>query len=246
MTPNPPTRAANPARPVSAICVAAGSGRRMGAARNKVLLDLAGEPLVVHTLRHLAAAGIDEIVLVIRDDDRDAIAAALLPLRLAGRIRFARGGAQRADSVRAGVLAASHDADYLLVHDAARPFVAPRLVADLLAAARRTGAAIPGLPLVDTVKRVANDVVLGTLDRSELRGIQTPQAFEAALLRRALAAAPAEFAPTDDAGWIEREGGAVEVVAGDPLNVKITTTADLALAPALLAAFRQRDGEPPP
>lgn len=226
---------------VSCVIVAAGSGQRIGAGRNKVLLEVAGRPLLAHTLTHLAACrALAEIVIVVKEADQAEIAAVASACPISPTIRFARGGAERADSVRSGVAATDPAAEVILIHDAARPFVAPELVERLIFSAVQLGAAIPTLPLVDTIKRVRSGQVLETLDRRELHGAQTPQAFRASELRAALARSSALATPTDDAGWFEALGYAVASVPGDPFNVKITTPHDLALAPALLAAFREK------
>jgi 2-C-methyl-D-erythritol 4-phosphate cytidylyltransferase len=136
------------------------------------------------------------------------------------------GGATRSGSVRAGLAAVPAGADVVVVHDAARPFAAPALF-EAVVACVRAGAdgAIPGVPIVDTVKRVAGGRVVGTLDRAELVAVQTPQAFAAHALRQAHAGG-AEA--TDDAALVEEAGGNVMVVAGDPANTKITLRTDLA------------------
>lgn len=214
----------------------------MGAERNKVLLDLAGEPVLRHTLRHLARSRrIDELVVVCREEDEAefrAIAAAEAALP---PVRFARGGKERDDSVAAGIAATNPTAGVILIHDAARPFVARRLVAAVVDAASRHGAAIPVVPIADTVKRVANERVLATVDRSALAGAQTPQGFLAGELRAVRARTRPKGSPTDDSAWFELDGRAVAAVAGDPWNIKLTTPDDLALAPALLRSFCERE-----
>lgn len=224
---------------VSCVIVAAGSGQRIGAGRNKVLLEVAGRPLLAHTLVHLAASrALNEFVLVVKDGDQEDIAAVARTCGELPPLRFARGGAQRADSVRSGIAATDPRAEFILIHDAARPCVAPDLIARLLDSAARHGAAIPTLPVVDTIKRVHDGMVLGTLDRSELHAAQTPQAFRASALRSALTRIPSSATPTDDASWFESLGLPVASVPGDSSNIKITTPHDLERAPALLAAFR--------
>ncbi len=143
------------------------------------------------------------------------------------------GGAERTDSVRAGI-AAAPDAAFYLVHDAARALTPPELIARVAAALQAgSQAVVPALPVVDTVKSVDDaGIVTGTPDRAHLRAIQTPQGFAADLLRRAYAT---DDGATDDAGLVERLGVAVRTVPGDPLAFKITTPLDLHLAEALLA-----------
>lgn len=174
----------------------------------------------------IASGAVDEIVVMVPPELAES-AVALLP----GSVRVVVGGAERTDSVRAG-LAAAPEADLVLVHDAARALTPPDLVRRVVAALRAGHAAVvPALPVVDTVKSVdAEGVVTGTPDRAALRAIQTPQGFAAEPLRRAYAE-PGQA--TDDAGLVERLGIPVHTVAGDPLAFKITTPLDLVLAGAL-------------
>ncbi len=230
---------------ISAVVVAAGSGSRVGADRNKVLLPLAGEPILAHTLRHLLAIDeLDEVVVVCREGDEAAMRSIAEALRPPIPVRFARGGKERSDSVRNGVFAAAAT-ELVLVHDAARPFLGRALARALIAAAREHGAAIPGLPVVDTVKRVDADSrgpnVASTIDRKDLVAAQTPQAFRIGEFKDALDELEATTLVTDDASIYERLHRRVSVVAGDPLNVKVTTPMDLALAPRHLEIFRERE-----
>jgi 2-C-methyl-D-erythritol 4-phosphate cytidylyltransferase/2-C-methyl-D-erythritol 2,4-cyclodiphosphate synthase len=174
---------------------------------------------------------IDEIVVVVREEHM-----AEVRRRLGGKVTaVVAGGSERRQSVAAG-LDAVPAADWIVVHDGARPFVSGALVVQVLDAAQRWGAATAGLPVTDTVKRVEDGRVRTTVDRSDLVAVQTPQAFRAGLLREAHRRVPAEVAATDDAELVERLGGEVIVVPGDPANVKVTTPSDLALA-------RRRAGE---
>jgi 2-C-methyl-D-erythritol 4-phosphate cytidylyltransferase len=135
------------------------------------------------------------------------------------------GGATRSASVRAGLAAVPAGAEVVIVHDAARPFAAPALFEAVVAAVRDgADAAVPGVPLADTVKRVAGSHVVETLDRDRLVAVQTPQAFKVDALRRAHAGAGEA---TDDAALVEAAGGLVVVVPGDPANTKITLRTDL-------------------
>lgn len=217
----------------SVVIAAAGRGARIGAGLPKALLLLAGETLLARSARaFLDHPAVGEVVAVVPDPA--SARAALGPL--AQRLRLVRGGEERQDSVRAG-LEALGAADIVLVHDAARPFVEPALIDAVIDAARRTGAAVPGLPLVDTVKEVGADGrVLRTLPREALRAVQTPQGFRADLLRRAHAEGAGLAALTDDASLVERLGHPVEVVPGSLRNIKITTAFDLARAEEMIAA----------
>jgi 2-C-methyl-D-erythritol 4-phosphate cytidylyltransferase len=143
------------------------------------------------------------------------------------------GGSTRSGSVRAGLDAVASSATVVVVHDAVRPLAAPALFDAVIGAVRAgADAAVPGLPIPDTVKRVDGDLVIDTIARDGLRAVQTPQAFRADALR---AAHTSGGDATDDAALVEANGGRVVVVPGDPRNIKITTPADLVVASALLA-----------
>ncbi len=222
---------------VAAVIVAAGRGSRAGGDVPKPYRRLGGEPMIRMSLGLFSAhADIKVVQPVIHADDvalYDA-AAAGLPL-----LPAVFGGATRQASVQAGLEAlTAHRPDIVLVHDAARPFASPALIARAVAAAAN-GAAIPGIALADTVKSVdAKDRVAQTLDRAQLRAVQTPQAFRfSALLdahRRAAAAGQLDF--PDDAALMEWAGADVAVFAGEPGNVKLTTADDFARAEAVRLA----------
>lgn len=228
----------------SVIVVAAGRGARMGAATNKVLLELDGVPILLRTLDSLCRSEVvEEIVVVTRPEDRDTMVRLCRRLESPPpRLVFADGGAERADSVSNGLAVVSESLRIVLVHDAARPFVSPPLIRRLVQTAAASGAAIPALPVADTLKRRRDSMAAETVDRSELVRAQTPQAFRVDLLRRALAAR-GSAAPTDDAAAVEAIGGEVALVDGDALNLKITTPDDLRLAHAVLPLFLERRAE---
>ena len=149
------------------------------------------------------------------------------------RLTLVQGGAERADSVRAGLLAMRPDARIVLVHDAARPLVGDAVIERLLTRlGEGVDGVVPGLPIGDTVKRVEHGLVVETIDRDALVAVQTPQAFLADRLRAAFSADLA--GATDCAALVERGGGTVAVVPGDPRLVKVTTSDDLALVSRLL------------
>jgi 2-C-methyl-D-erythritol 4-phosphate cytidylyltransferase len=212
-----------------ALIVAAGSGERLGAARPKALVELAGRPLVAWSIDALAeVVGLERIVVA-------------LPAGVSAPMDVTRvdGGPVRSDSVRRA-LAAAQEGDPVVVHDAARPLVTAELaytVIDALARDRDADAAIAALPVTDTVKRVDGaGAVQQTLERSELWAVQTPQVFRRAALERALDVAASELArATDDAWLIERSGGKVIVVRTSGENLKVTTPLDLQVARMLLA-----------
>ncbi len=191
-------------------------------------MALHGRSLLEWAVGGLFASGaVDDVVVMVPDELVDG-ARSLVP-----RARVVPGGAERTDSVRAG-LAAAGRAELVLVHDAARPLTPPAMIARVVASLRGGATAvIPALPVADTVKRVTPDgAVVATVDRADLRAVQTPQGFAADALRAAYDAAPGELA-TDDAGLVERAGGTVVTVPGDPLAMKITTAFDLRVAQAL-------------
>lgn len=216
---------------VGVVVPAAGEGVRLGANGPKALYLLAGEPLLVHAVRRLRSCPSVGVVVVAAPPDHVAAVQALLA---AYDVTVVAGGAQRQDSVAAGLAALPPDTHLVLVHDAARALV-PVEVVEAVAAALRAGAdaAVPVLPVVDTVKRVAGDRVVETVDRGSLRVAQTPQGFRRAALVAAHAAAAGAL--TDDAGLVEAAGGVVVTVPGSEEAFKITRPLDLLLAEALVA-----------
>jgi 2-C-methyl-D-erythritol 4-phosphate cytidylyltransferase/2-C-methyl-D-erythritol 2,4-cyclodiphosphate synthase len=221
----------------AAIVVAAGRGRRLGGPGNKVFLPIAGRPLLWWTLRAFQRCDpVGEIVLVVGENDV-AAASQLVEAAAFDKVRgICPGGAERGDSVRAGLARVSETAGVVAIHDGARPLVTQALIAACVAAADRLGAVIPAVPVVDTLKRVGPDeTIAATVDRAELRAAQTPQTFRRSLLVEAYARAQADgFAGTDDAGLVERLGHPVHLVPGEPDNLKVTLPEDLERAEALL------------
>jgi 2-C-methyl-D-erythritol 4-phosphate cytidylyltransferase len=219
-----------------AVLVAAGRGERMGAGRPKAFLPLAGRPLLLRAAEAFEAAPeVEAIIAVVPAGDQREAHDLLVPLHKV--MAVVAGGATRQDSVRAGLgaLPAGFDG-IVLVHDAARALIEPALIASVVRAAAEAGAAIPVLPLVDTIKRVRDGVLQETLDRSELAAAQTPQGVRRALLEEALDRAARDgVTVTDEAMAVERLGRRVAAVVGSPRNLKITTPQDLRWAELLLA-----------
>ena len=216
---------------VGLILVAAGRGERFG--EDKVWALLMGRPVLAHALEALARPPVERVALVVaptRLADARALASAL-PLPTLPII-VAPGGARRQDSVRNGLLALGQ-CDWVAVHDAARPLATHALLLRTLAAAQATGAAVAAVPVKDTIKRVAEGMVVETLPRAELWAVQTPQVFRGALLAQAHRARGDDA--TDDAALVERHGARVGVAEGAYDNIKITAPGDLALAAWLLA-----------
>ncbi|MGW3620971.1 2-C-methyl-D-erythritol 4-phosphate cytidylyltransferase [Micromonospora arida] len=224
----------NPRGDVAVLVPAAGAGVRLGPGRPKALRLLAGEPLLVHAVRRLAAApSVHTIVVAAPPAEVQAVRELLAPV---APVIVVPGGAERQASVAAALAAVPAGPTIVLVHDAARALTPPELVESVAAAVRGgRDAVIPVLPVVDTIKEVgADEVVLGTVDRSALRAVQTPQGFRRAVLSAAHAAAGDSL--TDDAGLVEKQGVVVSCVPGSEYAVKITRPFDLALAEHLLAA----------
>lgn len=220
---------------VAVLVPAAGMGVRLGPGAPKALRLLRGEPLLVHAVRRVASApSVGCIVVAAPADAVDDVAALLLPLSSpAVQLLVVAGGASRQASVALALAAVPAEFGIILVHDAARALTPPELVETVAAAVRGGhGAVIPVLAVVDTIKQVDNSgIVVGTVDRSVLRAVQTPQGFRRAVLTSAHAAAVDEH--TDDAGMAEKLGVPVHTVPGSESAMKITRPFDLAVAELL-------------
>ena len=217
----------------SAIVVAAGAGARFG--ERKQFAYLRAKPVLEWTLERFEThAGVDAVVLVLPDEGD----LKHYRTRYAKIVDIVRGGERRQDSVWQGFrLLAGAEPEIVLVHDGARPLVGADLISRVVEAARADGAAVPVLPLEDTVKEIRDGRVAATVDRTLLARAQTPQGFRYDLLRRALEAARRDrFYGTDEAALAERVGIPVTAVPGDPRNIKITTPTDIRIAEALLDA----------
>lgn len=222
----------------TALVAAAGCSSRMGGV-NKLLQPLEGVPVLVRTLAAFQVAGsVDEIVVAAREEDILEISQLCRTYGLGKCTKVIRGGESRVHSVLLAALEASPEAELLAVQDGARPLVTPELINRVVAAAARCSAAAPAVAVKDTVKAVQEDgLVVETLDRARLRAVQTPQVFEASLLKAALQSAlERDDSVTDDASAVERLGKAVFLVEGEEENLKITTPADLILAEAIVRA----------
>ena len=215
---------------VAALVLGAGRGERLGHALPKAFVPVAGRALIAHALETFAAVQeIDCVVPVVPESERARFTELAAALSCAGRLAPAvAGGAERQHSVRAGLAALPEDVGIVAVHDAARPLVTRDAITRVLAAARRHGAAVLAAPVADTIKRVRDGRVVETPPRAECWAAQTPQAFRVELLREALDKAAAEGRiGTDCAQLVEALGAPVQVVEGDPGNLKITRPADL-------------------
>lgn len=236
--------------PTAAVVLAAGgAGTRLGRRVPKQYLELAGEPVLERALRpFLAHPAVRAVVIALPAPDVAAPPAWLAALAAGdARIRLVAGGAERGDSVRAGVAATPADADVVLIHDAARPLVTPDIIDRVLRAAAEGRGAVAAVPVSDTVKEVEAGRVVATPDRRRLWAAQTPQGFPRALVLDAYRrAAEQGFAATDDAALVEHYGGTVVVVEGSMQNLKVTRPEDVVVAEAILAARAQRGGATSP
>ena len=219
------------------VIVAAGRGERFGD-RAKVLAEAAGRPLLAWSLdAALAAETAREIVVVCGEHTHEVVGQVMSDLATDVPVRICLGGAERQDSVAAGIRTLSDACEVAVIHDAARPLVTPALFDAVAIAARARGAVIAVAPVTDTIKEIDGDRIVRTIPRDRLRAAQTPQGFGRALVLRALdAAARAGERFTDEAGLLEWVGETVSIVSGAASNIKVTVPDDLVLADALLRA----------
>lgn len=226
----------------TAIVAAAGSSTRMGGEVNKLLLPLEGVPVLARTLTALdLASRVDAIVIAAREEDILPFSELCKSYGITKPVKIVLGGRDREESVYRAALEADPRTEFLAVQDGARPLVTPELIDAVVTAAFRSNAAAPAVPVRDTIKRREGDRVTETVDRESLAAVQTPQGFEASLLKAALQSAmEAGAALTDDCSAVERLGKIVYLVEGDPENLKITTPLDLVLAEAILEDRRRR------
>jgi 2-C-methyl-D-erythritol 4-phosphate cytidylyltransferase len=219
---------------VWAIVVAAGRGERLGLDRPKAFARLGGRPLLAESLERLdESEWVDEIVVAAPEGWVEPALLLAEELGCGKVVSVVAGGAERTDSVRVALGEVPDDATVALVHDAARPLLPADVIERVLVGlSEGWDAVVPGMPIPDTVKRVDGDTVVETLDRARLVAVQTPQAVVAPVLRAALAAAAGPA--SDCAALVERAGGRVKVVLGDPRLLKVTDPADLELLERLL------------
>jgi len=224
-----------------AIVVAAGKGTRLGGDRPKQFLQLAGVPVIIHTLKQFERSKrINEVIMVLPAEDTAGFESLAQKFELSKVRRIVAGGSTRAQSVRNG-LAAIVDAEIVAVHDGVRPLVTPEEIDEVVGAAERAGAAILTAPVADTIKRVESDRIVETVSRAELRRALTPQCFQFEVLKRAyerldeLESAGVEI--TDESFLVERLGLKIVSVAGSARNIKITNADDIALAEVLIKSL---------
>jgi len=223
-----------------AIIAAAGQGTRVGAKRAKQFLELAGVPVIIHTLKTFEQCpAIQEVIVVLPAADVDGFLAVAGRYDLQKVVRVVPGGETRAESVGRGLQSVSPaTAEIVAVHDGVRPFVTSEEIERTVSAATTTGAAILTAPVIDTIKTVENGKIARTLDRDGLRRALTPQCFRYELLRRAFAQSPEVVArATDESSLVEALGATVTIVEGDPRNIKITRPEDIVTGEVFLKSL---------
>jgi 2-C-methyl-D-erythritol 4-phosphate cytidylyltransferase len=203
----------------------------------KQFLELAGTPILIRTLHAFAAVGeVSSLIVAVRATEMERLTAHISEYGFAEKVRVVEGGDSRQESVRNALRALECDEDdIVLVHDAVRPLIDPAVIRRVIEAVEKYGAAIVGLPAMDTIKQVERTadgaIITATIPREYIVQAQTPQGFRCGLLRRAFAEAEADgFVGTDEASVVERAGIPVFVVPGSPSNLKITQPGDLELA----------------
>jgi 2-C-methyl-D-erythritol 4-phosphate cytidylyltransferase len=230
---------------VVAIIPAAGEGRRMGGTVEKQFLHLQGIPVLAHTLGVFdKSPEVDGVVLVVAPQQRQALKEHVLgPYPCRKLLGVVDGDSERQGSVARGLEAVPGDSELIVIHDGVRPLVSLDLLGAVLKAANDHGAALAAMPAGDTVKRAKGEVVVETVERETIWLAQTPQAFQANLLRLAYEKASRDkLMVTDDAALVERLGVSVHLVPGSPENIKVTTPTDLVVAEAILAKREQGTG----
>jgi 2-C-methyl-D-erythritol 4-phosphate cytidylyltransferase len=212
-----------------------GSAEKAGTSRKQFML-LDGSPILIHTVRKFAASGrVTEIVVAVRQEDRDWVQAILASEFASGKVRVVEGGDSRQASVENALASLRPDTDLVAVHDAVRPFIDLETIHKVFDEAAQYGAAIVGVPAIDTVKQVSRGTehvkIRATLPREKLVMAQTPQVFRYELLVRAFQQARADaFTGTDESSLVERMDVEVSVVPGSDRNIKITKPGDMELA----------------
>jgi len=221
----------------TAIIAAAGTGSRMASDRPKQFLQLAGMPIVFHTLKRFEECdSIHEVIVVLPATESANFLSLTERFGLRKLVKVVSGGPTRADSVKRGLMAIrSATAEIVAVHDGVRPFVTVEEIQETIVAAQRHGAAILVAPVTDTIKQLTDQAVVSTLNRERLRRALTPQCFRYDLLRKAYENVDVNDASlTDESSLVERLGETVVVVEGSGRNIKITTQADLTMAELIM------------
>lgn len=220
----------------AAVIVAAGNASRMRGV-DKIMAEIGDKPVIAHTLAAFEACGlVREVVVVTRSDLIVPIGDVCKTYGFSKVTKVVTGGEDRSHSVLIGLGEVARDVGYIAIHDGARPFVSQRVLEETISAAYQTSAAAPAIPVNDTIKTAEKGLVTGTPDRSKLFAVQTPQVFDADLIRGALHHCVEQNLPmTDDCSAVERIGKSVTLTQGDRKNIKITTQFDLVIGEAIAA-----------
>ncbi|MGY3778297.1 2-C-methyl-D-erythritol 4-phosphate cytidylyltransferase [Isobaculum melis] len=228
------------------ILLAAGQGKRMNASKNKVLLHLLGEHVIEYALNlFVSDANCKQIILVAKAAECEELQQMIAKNKhyRVAPIKVVAGGDERQDSVYNGLYHVQDPSRIVMIHDGARPFIEQEFVQRLYQKAIETGAAILGVPVKDTIKKVENGVVVETVSREHLWQIQTPQAFQFDLIMKAHQKAKMDgFFGTDDASLVEYYGAPVYMVGGSYDNIKLTTPDDMVIAEAILSQRKKWRG----
>lgn len=220
-----------------AIITAAGKGKRMGSKIRKPYIELAGKPVLAHTILPFENSKIITSIIIVTAPGDEELCLKNIVKKFGFKkvIKVVRGGKERQDSVMSGILAIDDECDIVIVHDGVRPFVTKIMIEKAVKTAHKIGAAIVAAPVKDTIKQAAASFVKKTLNRDELWAVQTPQAFRFDILKNAHEQAKKQgFTGTDDSILVERLGHKVAVITGLYDNIKITTPEDLVLGKAIL------------
>jgi 2-C-methyl-D-erythritol 4-phosphate cytidylyltransferase len=231
-----------------AIVPSAGLGKRFDPSRKKTFVSVHGIPLLVYTLKRLhGEKAVTEIIPALRQDDREQGHAMVREYSLNKIKRFAPGGQERQDSIYNALKLIEEEGtdaykNYdVLIHDGVRPYFPEDMIEQLSGAIQDVDGVIPGIPLIDTIKETdAAGIVVSTLDREKVRAVQTPQFFPFRVIKKAYDKAYQDgFYATDDAALVERIGGRIRIIAGSPLNIKVTVPEDLEVIAHMLKKERQ-------
>lgn len=225
---------------ITAIIVAGGSGKRMGTAVKKQYIELAGKPILAHTIAAFQSCEqVDEIVVVVGEEDKEKVKEEIVKREGFSKVKaIVAGGKERQDSVYNGLQEVSTQTQYVMVHDGARPFVTEEILKKAIEVVKETKAVVVAVPVKDTIKRVATQTaeVIETPHRETLWAVQTPQCFEKTLLLEAYKdATEKKRQVTDDSMLVEALGVKVKVVRGEYTNIKVTTPEDLLLGEGILS-----------
>ena len=222
---------------VAAIFPAAGASKRMGGGFNKNLLELAGEPILIRTLKTFSQIErVKFLIVVVAAHEVETVEKLLIATKNLKPWRVTIGGSERQYSIANGLKLLPEDAEIILVHDAARPLISARTINEVIDAAEKFGGAIAAVPAKDTIKIIDTEgFVKSTPPRKNLVAVQTPQGFRREILLQAYSKAAEEnFLGTDDASLVERLGANIKIVASDYENIKITTPEDISVAETFL------------